>query len=150
MTSSPSLISKPMIAVAPTMQRIPPTSLREQNLWTDKILPTQNGQSIKKPTKGQLLRSQSLTEPSSRLSRLDLRETRKRSEEMSKNINTQKINGIRHLSKESDDSLDRGRRQLVGRMLNDTNTIESERACRENILRLLSNRLQLPENLQGR
>ena len=138
-----------MVAVAPTLQGLPPTSLKEQNLWTDKILPKHNGQNIKLP-KGQLLRSQSLTEPSGRMSRLDLRETRKRSEEMSKNINTQNISGSRHLREQSEDSSGRRRRHIVGRMLNDTNTIESERACRENILRLLSDRLHLKENLQGR
>jgi len=50
-----------MVAVAPTLQGIPPTSFRKPNLWTDKILPGQNSQNIKTSTKSQLLRFQSLT-----------------------------------------------------------------------------------------
>ena len=137
-----------MVAVAPTLQGIPPISSKEPNLWTNKILPGQNSQNIKNSTKSQLLRSQSLTEPSGRLSRLDLREIRNRSEQMSKTINTRKNNGSSHLSEQCEETPHR--RQLVGRMLNDTNTIESERACRENILRLLSDRIQTKENVHGR
>ena len=137
-----------MVAVAPTLQGIPPTSSREPNLWTDKILPGQNSQNIKNSAKSQLLRSQSLTDAPGRLSRLDLREIRNRSEQMSQTINTRKNSGQSHLSEQSGDTS--RRRQIVGRMLIDTNTIESERACRENILRLLSDRLQTKENVQGR
>ena len=144
--SNPSLLSsysqtapKPMISVAPTVHNS--TGEIQHNLWSDKILPPhgddkrhQNYSSDRKQllgcnkifsTRPSLNRSHSVSDPCpGRLSRLD--QTRRSVSLAERQMALSKVT------------------------LNSDSRSSSDRICRDNILQLLSDRLQAGDGQQGR
>ena len=154
---------KPVITVAPTIHKTP-THTPEDNLWSDKILPTQNGEKLHQEVNirrqwisdnrggGENLHSDKRTFGVSDSFQLTGHIFQNRPVLIRSFSETEPCPGRLSRSDMTRRSLSLAERQMALRKVtaNSDRRSSSDRMCRDNILQLLSDKLQARDSQQGR
>eukprot|EP00090_Calanus_glacialis_P012962 TRINITY_DN21598_c0_g1_i2.p1 TRINITY_DN21598_c0_g1~~TRINITY_DN21598_c0_g1_i2.p1 ORF type:complete len:530 (+),score=123.61 TRINITY_DN21598_c0_g1_i2:49-1590(+) len=154
---------KPVITVAPTKQKTPTHTLTENmedNLWSDRILPTQPYQNSEKLQQSDNIRRQNLSSDNkgdrinnhSDIYQLNGKPISNRPVLIRSFSETEPCPGRLSRSDMTRRSLSLAERQMALRKVtaNSDRRSSSDRMCRDNILQLLSDKLQARDSQQGR